>query len=274
MNKQRKFDQKVNDELRHYVYGLKDPSNNEIFYIGVGENDRIFQHFNEVEGSVTNKNYFEDEETKNKKIKRIKKIWEKSDVDWVILSYGYNTQSEAMKTEAAIISTLWNHPGPNIITNKIQGQGSTYRSQSDILDMSAELINPNLSYKYVFLFPILNSIKNDLYDSTRGIWPHSNIIDSSLNNAYAVGINNKISKTSYQIANWTFLNEYSKYRFEAVNHPNIEFYEPLLNKNWTNVINAAKEYWGFGNYLIVEFDGKGKFRIIRGEKTKEWFNCL
>lgn len=274
MNKQRNFDQKIIDELSHYVYGLKDPNTNELFYVGVGDKDRVFQHFNEAEGKFSDKKYSEDEETKNKKINRIKKIWKKCDVEWVILSYGYQTQAEAMKTESAIIATLWNHPGPNLITNKIQGQKSTYKSQADILDMSAELINPNLPYKYIFIFPIQNTINSDLYESTRGIWKGNKKFYFSLKDSYAVGINNNISKSSYQIDNWFFLDEHKKYQFQAINHPNPHNYEPLLNKNWVNIISTAKGYWQRGNHLVVEFDGEGKFRIIRGEKTKQWFNCI
>jgi hypothetical protein len=274
MNNQRNFDQKVIDELIHYVYGLKDPKNNEIFYIGVGEKDRVFQHFNEAEGKLIDKIYFEDEETKNKKINKIKQIWKEGDVEWVILSYGYESQEAAMRTESAIIATLWHHPGPNFLTNKIQGQRSTYKTISDIIDMSAREINPDFPIENVFLFNIKNSIGNNLYDSTRGIWTGIAKSYFSLKESYAVGINNNISKTSYKIKSWEYLEEHKRYRFESFNHPNPDSHEPLLNKNWGKIISAAKGYWQRNPILIVEFDGKGRFRIKKGEKTKQWFNCL
>ncbi len=274
MNKQRNFDQKVVDELNHYVYGLKDPDFNDLFYIGVGKGNRLFDHFYEAEGYASNKDYFEDIETKNKKISRIKKIWEKGDVDWVILSYGYETQVEAMKTESAIISTLSYHPGPNNITNKIQGQRSTYKTISDINDMSAEFINPETAYDNVFLFNIKNSIGNNLYDSTRGIWNGIAKSYFSLKESYAVGINNSVSKTSYKIESWEYLDEHKRYQFQSYNHPYPVTYEPLVNKNWGKIISVAKGYWQRNPVLIVEFDGKGKFRIKKGEKTKQWFDCL
>ena len=273
MNNQRNFDQKIIDELKHYVYGLKDPRNNELFYIGVGERDRVFQHFNEAEGELSDKKYKEDEETRNRKIIRIKEIWKEVDIDWVILSYGYNSQEDAMKTESAIIATLWYHPGPNNITNKIQGQRSTYKTISDINDMSAGWVNPETEYEYVFLFNIKNSISNNLYDSTRGIWDGIAKSYFSLQESYAVGINNSISKTSYKIKSWEYLEEHKRYQFQAVNHPKPEQHEPLLNKNWSKIISVAKGYWQRNPILIVEFDGNGKFRIKRGEKTKQWFNC-
>ncbi len=35
-----------------YVYGLMDGSNNQIFYVGKGQNDRVFQHVKEVKRGV------------------------------------------------------------------------------------------------------------------------------------------------------------------------------------------------------------------------------
>jgi hypothetical protein len=39
-----KFSQKSIEKLKYYVYALKDPSNNEVFYIGKGKDNRIFDH--------------------------------------------------------------------------------------------------------------------------------------------------------------------------------------------------------------------------------------
>ena len=40
-----KFSESVIKQLQYYVYGLKDPtSNNEYFYIGKGEKNRVFDH--------------------------------------------------------------------------------------------------------------------------------------------------------------------------------------------------------------------------------------
>jgi len=39
-----KFSQKSIEKLKYYVYALKDPSNSEVFYIGKGKDNRIFDH--------------------------------------------------------------------------------------------------------------------------------------------------------------------------------------------------------------------------------------
>ena len=42
------FSQAVIEKLKHYVYCLIDPRNNEVFYIGKGVGNRVFAHMNEA----------------------------------------------------------------------------------------------------------------------------------------------------------------------------------------------------------------------------------
>lgn len=43
-----KFTPEVCDKLGHYVYGLIDPRNGRYFYIGKGQNNRVFDHITEA----------------------------------------------------------------------------------------------------------------------------------------------------------------------------------------------------------------------------------
>ena len=45
-----KFDTATCDALKHYVYCLVDPRNNEIFYVGKGQNNRVFDHDDKADG--------------------------------------------------------------------------------------------------------------------------------------------------------------------------------------------------------------------------------
>ena len=46
MNKINGFSREVKELLKHYVYRLVDPRNNETFYVGEGYGDRVFAHAN------------------------------------------------------------------------------------------------------------------------------------------------------------------------------------------------------------------------------------
>ena len=48
----------------------------------------------------------------------------------------------------------------------------------------------------------------------------------------------------------------------------------VTEKSWLNVISPAKGYYQRGNHLVVEFNGKGQFRIIRGCPNHDWTNCI
>ena len=48
----KKFSESVIKQLKHYVYGLKDPDYpNNYFYIGKGQGNRVFNHLNEELGN-------------------------------------------------------------------------------------------------------------------------------------------------------------------------------------------------------------------------------
>ena len=88
-------------------------------------------------------------------------------------------------------------------------------------------------------------------------------------------LKNSISKGSFEIGSWTNVVGTTKQEFTSIGHPNPVDFQPLLNKNWNNILAVAKGFWQRGNYLIIEFDGAGKFRIIRGSKdTTTWHNCI
>ena len=43
----RKFPSSVKEKLKSYVYLLIDPTNEEIFYVGKGKNNRVFDHLDD-----------------------------------------------------------------------------------------------------------------------------------------------------------------------------------------------------------------------------------
>lgn len=163
----------------------------------------------------------------------------------------------------------------NEISNDQGGHHSSKLLPDDLVSISAPFVNPDISYASVFLFSIQNASQNrdNVYDATRAYWKVSEQYKKQLN-SYAVGIVNNISKSSFKIDSWYKDDTYKKDAFVSPGHPNPVVYQALLNKNWSKIIAAAKGFWQRGQYLIVEFDGNGKFRIIRGLKDPDkWFDC-
>lgn len=79
----------------YYVYGLIDPRNRKIFYIGKGTGNRIFEHERESQGNP------ESEKLKLKTIAEIQSVG--LDVEKVIIKCNL-TESEAFALEAALIN--------------------------------------------------------------------------------------------------------------------------------------------------------------------------
>ena len=44
------FSREIIKQMKFYVYLLLDPTSGEIFYVGKGKGNRVFQHFKEKEG--------------------------------------------------------------------------------------------------------------------------------------------------------------------------------------------------------------------------------
>lgn len=90
------FDERTKQNLNHYVYLLIDPTTDKPFYIGKGQNNRVFDHVNCA---------LEKEEISDKydKIREIKK--NNNDVKHVIVRHGL-TEKEAYSVEASIIDVF------------------------------------------------------------------------------------------------------------------------------------------------------------------------
>lgn len=133
-----------------------------------------------------------------------------------------------------------------------------------------EITKPNLqkTYPKVFIFPIqvmLNSGAS-AYESTHRCWR----LKESLREepfGIAVGIKDKISQGIFEIKGWHLDTKEDKHwEFDGIETVKTE---SLYDIDWSIIINKAKGYWGFGNYLVVEIDDM-RFRFIKGNKDKSW----
>ena len=274
MNIKREFDDLQKVKLGKYIYALRDPRDGKIFYVGQGVNDRVFSHFFEAENSLNSLKRFND---MSSKVIRILDIWKNNeDVEWFILSHNLpEVESVADYIESAIYDSLSESPNGEML-NDVSPPKSSRLLPDDLDAMAAAFVNPSVPLKNVFIFPIHNALFKGVnpYDATRSSW----IISKNyreLDPSFAVGLKSSISKGSFEILSWSGVTGTIRHEFIAKNHPTPSDYQPLLNKNWNNVIAMAKGFWQRGNFLVVEFDGNGKFRIVRGSQDSiTWYNCI
>ncbi len=273
-NEKRNFDILQKEKLGKYIYALKDPRDGKIFYVGQGINDRVFEHFGEAESCLNaNKSFAQ----LSSKVIRILDIWKNSeDVQWLILAHNLPTENNvADYVEAGIVDALSQSQNGETL-NDISPPKSSMLLADDLDSMAAEFVNPLTPYLNIFVFPVQIALRNGVsaYDATRTTWGVTKS-NQALKSAFAVGLKNSISKGSFEIDKWVDVLDTTKQEFVSPQHPNPIDYEILLNKNWNNIVAKAKGFWQRGNYLIVEFDGVGHFRIVRGSKdTKTWHNCI
>lgn len=259
-NNRRNFDDLQQTELGNYVYALRDPRDNKIFYIGqASENNRLFAHFREAEDFLNNRR-----KVPTPKILRIIEIWAaEEDVEWIILAHNLSNKEKNIVESSAIDLLTNSQNGPAL--NMVKGRHSSLLNEIDIRELGAEPVNPQKPYDTVFVFPVFNQLSNGLapYEATRRAWY---VVEKFRNkkNAIAVGISNFISKGVFRIDNWHAID--NKHEFDKAG--NNEIVDELLNKNWASIINTSMGYWQRGNYLIISFDGKGHFKFLRGNPDK------
>jgi hypothetical protein len=272
-NLPRKFDDLVAQRLGFYVYVLRDPRDKKVFYVGEGQNSRVFEHFDEAQSVLEHR-----PERVSSKIRRIIEIWNEGlDVDWFIIRRSIedfmSTPDEkviAQDVEAAIIDTLGLCPnGPPL--NDQSGKRSGVRGMlgpDEVKALGATPVDPSYPCHAVFVFPIQNALGDGrgVYEAVRRAWRGSRLMKEGV---FAVGLASGISRGVFRVSEWRKL-ESRKWMFDAEEMPDHE----LLSKNWTSVINAARAYWQRGNYLVVEFDGVHQFRLLQGRRDKDQWLAL
>jgi len=174
--------------------------------------------------------------------------------------------------------------GGILITNEVENEVENQTEKNELLEehvieniekiqkmpnipKSQSPINPDFPCK-VFVFNIGNSIVgNTVYDATRGTWSIAEKwLDCSIYQ-YAVGLVRGYSLGGYKINEWTYLPERERYCF--IGEEKLE----LKGYSWRKQTERAGGRWHFGSNLVVEFDGKGRYRLLTPNK-EEWMNCV
>ncbi len=270
------FDPAQIQALGKYVYALRDPRNGKVFYVGQGTGNRVLQHLEDALAVIQRGQSLLGVSSK---LRHIIDIWMSAmPVEWAIVSVNVENQtcSKADLIESACHDILvWSQGG--WLTNEVKPPCSSFLSSNDLVDFAAKLacFDEPLT---VFLFNITNAIdaRPSIYDATRmywkigAQWQNPNIVP------YGVGLVNGISKGAYKIDRWlaTAVPAHAgKSEFEAVGHPNPSVEQWLMNLNWRKIIRGVG-YWQYGRPIVVEFNGKGGYRIALGMAgEQEWSPC-
>ena len=186
MNK--KFPQNIFNDIGYYVYTYVDPRDNKIFYVGKGQNNRVFAHLED-----------KSESDKVKKINEIITAGFNPKIDIII--HGLKTDEEAKKIEASIIDLI----GIEKLTNQKRGYESRtygkmsveqicslYITEDANIKEPSLLININRSFRY-------NLTSIELYDCTRSSWV---IGDDRSKAEYAFAVYQGIIQEVYKIEGW------------------------------------------------------------------------
>ena len=185
-----------------YVYGLIDPRDNTLFYIGKGSGNRVFQH--EFE-SLNNP------DSEKLKLKTISEIKENGmEVKKVILNAGLS-ESEAFVAEAALINAF-NYVGMTRLTNIQSGHHFTEALSVEEFEKeygAEELNEDDIKHKTVVI--IINKLyrrgmtDEELYDVVRGCWKLN--LERARKCEYVFGVYNALIVAVYKPTEWFICSE-------------------------------------------------------------------
>lgn len=197
--KPKPFDSEIIKQINHYVYLLIDRKNQEIFYVGKGKDNRLYNHTYEAL-----KEYIEND---SKKIQRIKDLNETGEIDYFILKHGIS-EPEALMLEAAIIDLLKNDRFKSLhnLTNKNRGfhYDTGLMSDSDILEKYSrgELDINNLKHN-ILVININKTRKNDdIYEAVRKFWRID--VNRARKMDYVLAENNGAILGVFKVTEWKY----------------------------------------------------------------------
>lgn len=189
--------QRLNESGAYYVYGLIDPRNNKLFYIGKGTGNRVFQHVAESDKNP---------ESEKAKLQRIRSIEaSQNEVKHILINWGL-TEAEAFASEASLIN-LMNYISKDELTNIVAGHhsGGCIGVEEIEREYGAELLNPE-DIKHKILVIKVNKLYDrhmsaqNLYDIVRGIWRAD--INRVREVEYVLGVYNNLIVGCYKPDRW------------------------------------------------------------------------
>lgn len=233
----KKFSSPVTKELKYYVYIYSNPITEEIFYVGKGKGDRVFQHISD-----------ENECQKTIYLKDLKSQGLEPKIE--ILIHGLDEEQTALRVESAIIDLI----GINNLTNKQSGYKSAtfgrmslkqivalYDKQKVVVDDEAILIRINKAFRY-------SMSEMELYEYTRGKWKLDPNRASKAK--YGLAVFEGIVQEVYEILNWYEAGTTFSLRIESENN------ELDIKERWIG------RYEFIGNLAPIHIRDKYRFKSV------------
>ena len=205
------FSKEIIEYLKYYVYIYIDPFNNEVFYVGKGKGNRLFDHLKSGNDAE-----------KSQRINEIRKNGKEPQIE--LLVHGLESEETANKVEAAAIDLI----GINNLTNLVRGYKTglygrisveefvqRYNTETVKIDEPSLLIRINELFYY-------GMTDVELYDATRSSWKLNE--ERAKQAEYAFAVYDGIVHEVYVILNWlqggssfsTYKNTLSEDRLEFV----------------------------------------------------------
>ncbi len=221
----------VVEKIGYYVYLLIDPETKDVFYIGKGTGNRVFNHAN---AAIDNPNPGE-------KLGRIRSIHENGlAVEYLILRHGM-TEESAFEVESALIDYV----GIDALTNKVHGMSSDDRGKMSIVDIIAKYAAPEIVISEPSILITVNRLyrkgmnADELYEITRGNWVIGKRREK-IRHAFAVY--NGVIRQVYSVKSW----------------------QPVLNRNPSQKISNR---WRFDGEIAVELQHYVGGSVTKYSKT-------
>ena len=187
------FSPAVIEALAYYVYYLRDPRSDTIFYVGKGTGNRLFHHLNEALAEI---------ERHTAKLDQIRAIHDAGlEVGYVIHRHGL-TEKQAFEVEASLIDFI----GLDDLTNAVSGHHSHYRGPMSIEDAFIAYDAPDISIQEPAVILNIRQLfdpsmsHEDIYEATRGDWVMGQVRREQVQYAFAVF--NGIVREIYQVESW------------------------------------------------------------------------
>ena len=157
------FPKEVIAELKHYVYKLIDPRNGQVFYVGEGKGNRVFQHMKDELACN------DEDDALSLKLSTIREIRNAGlDVIPIIHRHGMD-QKTAFEVEAALIDAI---PG---LTNIQDGHGNSEKGSACIKELitkyTADTVDFDEKVIVIKLKPAtVHACNEDVYEAGRNWW--------------------------------------------------------------------------------------------------------